>query len=142
MHPSYFYKDGTFPKHVSLMLERLKNEPETESIWLIGSRANGTANADSDWDFLAFVNDPVSERPARVEEVDVLRVDPEERCLLEWQLMSLSNSFETWHWRQTGLDRAKYMVRDTPESVERTAFDLADVQFRELRAIKVWGKNA
>jgi predicted nucleotidyltransferase len=35
-----------------------------ESIWLFGSRARGTAGAESDWDLLAVVPDDVAEKGA------------------------------------------------------------------------------
>ena len=34
---------------------------DIESIWLLGSRANGTSREDSDWDFLIFGDDEVLE---------------------------------------------------------------------------------
>lgn len=35
--------------------------PGLKSIWLIGSRSNGTARNDSDWDLIAFGNDAIAD---------------------------------------------------------------------------------
>ncbi len=142
MHPSQIDSDSSFPPHVRNVLDSLKNEPETESIWLIGSRANGTEKTGSDWDFMIFVRDPVSKHPVRSEAVDVIRVDPQGRCLLEGQPLDLIHSLETWRWRQTGPKQAQYSVRISPEREKGVGYDLEDVQFRKRRAFKIWEKDA
>jgi predicted nucleotidyltransferase len=39
------------------LVQRLKQEYRPTEVWLFGSRARGTATADSDWDFLVVVPD-------------------------------------------------------------------------------------
>ena len=47
-------------KSISIYLDRLlRNLPEIESIWLIGSRANNTSEEGSDWDFIVFGGDNI-----------------------------------------------------------------------------------
>ncbi len=135
-------KLSDFPDSVSAVLESLIGESETDSIWFIGSRANGTEREDSDWDFIAFVTDITAERSARSGEVDIVRVDREGNCLLEGKGLALKHPFKTWRWRRIGPNRASYTVRVTPEVDEQSAFDLSEVENRELRAIKVWSRDA
>jgi len=76
-----------FPEQVVEVLNRLIKEKETDSIWLVGSRANGTEHTDSDWDFIVFVSNQLSERTARHSQVDIIRVDRSGNYLLEGQPM-------------------------------------------------------
>lgn len=124
------------------MLEGLASEKETESIWFIGSRANRAERVDSDWDFIAFVSDEISERSARHDQVDIIRVDPHWSYLLEGQSMESSGQFRTWRWREIGSGRAAYTVRVTPEVEEGGSFDIEDVRFVELRGLNVWRRKA
>ena len=68
-------KNTDFPEFVTEVLEELIDERETQSIWFIGSRANGRERPDSDWDFIAFVSNDVNERSTRNKNVDIIRVD-------------------------------------------------------------------
>lgn len=47
------------PEH---FIARIVEELHPLEIWLFGSRAKGTARPDSDWDFLAILNDAAPER--------------------------------------------------------------------------------
>jgi predicted nucleotidyltransferase len=43
------------PPSIDIFIRRLAGvQPSPESIWLIGSRANGGATNKSDWDFVVF----------------------------------------------------------------------------------------
>ena len=45
------------PSAVDIFIRRLAGvQPSPESIWLIGSRANGGATNESDWDFVVFAD--------------------------------------------------------------------------------------
>ena len=92
-------KIDEFPEQVSDVLNGLVSEKETDSIWFIGSRANGNEREDSDWDFIAFVSDRIFERTARHDWVDIIRVDRDWNYLLEGEGMALSGPFNTWRWR-------------------------------------------
>ena len=39
----------------------IKKYPTIREVWLFGSRANGTATPNSDWDLLAFSDSPIRE---------------------------------------------------------------------------------
>ena len=47
------------PKIKTYIDELITSYPEINSIWLIGSRANNSANKNSDWDFLVFANEHI-----------------------------------------------------------------------------------
>ncbi|MCL7488945.1 MAG: nucleotidyltransferase domain-containing protein [Desulfobulbaceae bacterium] len=131
-----------FPGFVIEVLDELAHEEETQSIWLIGSRANDLERPDSDWDFIAFVSDKVTERRVRNKNVDIVRVDRDGYCLLEGQDLSMRNSFENWRWVETEPGLATYLVRKTPDVGEGEAFDMEDVEYLQLRSINVWQRNA
>ena len=42
------------PKEITAIIEEIAREPATTAVWLLGSRANGTATTKSDWDVLVF----------------------------------------------------------------------------------------
>lgn len=135
-------KINEFPEQVFEVLKGLVSEKETDSIWFVGSRANGTERTDSDWDFIVFVCDQVSERAARHSQVDIIRVDRNGNYLLEGQPLELSGQFKTWQWREIEPGRAAYTVRVTPEVGDVGSFDVGDVRFVELRGLNVWRREA
>ncbi len=47
------------PDDIRAYLNPLVRQFSIESVWLIGSRANGTSRPDSDWDFLGFATKDV-----------------------------------------------------------------------------------
>ena len=72
-----------FPDRIRTLIDELSQDAATESIWLIGSRANSCSTATSDWDFLIFSNAepvPVAER---LPDTDLLRVGPSGRVLTD-----------------------------------------------------------
>ena len=132
----------SFPDFVACVLNQLISEEPTQAIWFIGSRANGSERIDSDWDFIAFVNDEIHERNARHINVDIVRVDKNMQCLLEGENQNLSGSFHNWRWRQIDTESSLYTYRKTPDVENGQGFDIADVEYIDLHGIKVWEKNA
>jgi hypothetical protein len=132
----------TFPPFVVDVLDELKSEPETQSIWFIGSRANNRERSDSDWDFIAFVKDNVREISVRHQNVDIIRVDLEGNYLLEGQRISMRSSFENWRWVEAESGIASYTVRETPYVREGESFSADDVKYTKLRGINIWQRNA
>lgn len=130
-----------FPDFVAGVLEELIKEIATQSVWLIGSRANGCERSNSDWDFIVFVNDSICECSSRHGDVDVIRVDTNGQYLLEGQKINLCNSFEIWNWREIEPGRASYTVRKTPNVENGQAFNGEDVRYDNLKGIKVWQRN-
>ena len=130
-----------FPEQVTDVLKGLLSEKETDSIWFIGSRANGTEHEGSDWDFIAFVSEDISEFSVRNNRVDIIRVDRNWNYLLEGKGMELMGLFKTWQWREVEPGRAVYKVRVTPQVRDGKPFNIEDVSFVELLAINVWSRN-
>ena len=52
-------------------IQRIVDELRPVQIWLFGSRVNGTARADSDWDFLVVLPDGASD-----DDLDAVKVWP------------------------------------------------------------------
>lgn len=134
-------KIDDFPEQVTDVLKGLLSEKETDSIWFIGSRANGTEHEGSDWDFIAFVSEDISEFSVRNNRVDIIRVDRNWNYLLEGKGMELMGLFKTWQWREVEPGRAVYKVRVTPQVRDGKPFNIEDVSFVELLAINVWSRN-
>lgn len=131
-----------FPDFVTEVLQELIAESATQSIWFIGSRANNSGRFNSDWDFIAFVNNDIHESSARHSDVDVIRVDENGQYLLEGQSMNLSGSFSNWNWRNVDSESALYTVRKTPDVEVSQAFNAEDVRYIDLKGLKVWERNA
>ena len=132
-----------FPDYVKNIVCKLMEEPTTISIWLVGSRANGTEREDSDWDILTFVEEDVSPRDIRDDRVDVIKVDLKGNYLLEGQNSYLIGSFDKWGWRDLGCEKANYSVRRTPSDIEKCEiYDLSDVKIETLNGYKIWARKA
>jgi hypothetical protein len=90
-------------------LAELREEVFTESIWLVGSRANQTSTPNSDWDLLVFSSVEPEVVPARCEDVDVIRVGPSKQTfLLEGRGSDFLLSFADWRWCEIDEVRAIY----------------------------------
>src|SRR4051812_40674895 len=98
------------PKTIRGAIEALAREPETRSIWLIGSRANSRATAESDWDVLAFREDEPTRLPSRCEGLDVLHVGPRGNAMLEGESITLS--FGNFFWSLVDDKSAHYVGCD------------------------------
>ncbi len=85
-----------FPPKIQAVIDQLKSESCSESVWFIGSRANGNFRTDSDWDFICFRNSTIEVRESRSEFVDVIQVDNDGRYLLEGQSLHLAGQFRKW----------------------------------------------
>ncbi len=97
------------PNYVQNIITELKNKKTINSIWLIGSRANGTENESSDWDLLVFsVAEPIITK-ARHKNVDVIILGPSGNYLLEGKKAELKNSFKNWYWSESENNEATYV---------------------------------
>lgn len=90
----------------------LKSIPSIESIWLIGSRANGTAKPGSDWDFLVFGDDTVFEKIQNspslcMKNVDLLIVAADGGFKTPYG-EEKSGHLESWKWRTITSETATY----------------------------------
>ena len=122
-----------------------KRHPDIESIWLIGSRANGNESATSDWDLIVFLGDKLfddlgADEEVHRPEVDVLVVLSDgDEFRRPWG-QPKTGSLSSWKWTQTGSDTANYVgtkwVPDIDNSIE--GGDLGDIVSCQLHARRVW----
>jgi len=111
-----------FPELITMLsdeirkyVEILKDDfPAIEEIWLLGSRANGTARSDSDWDFLVFSSEPpkLKEKLQRMtkyhrDDVDLFVVD-EDRNFVTAFGKTKGGSLDGWKWNQNSANSASY----------------------------------
>ena len=134
---------NSLPDSVLKVVAELKAEVSTESIWLVGSRANQTSTPNSDWDLLVFSNTEPEVVPARYSYVDVIRVGPSRQIfLLEGKGSDFILSFADWQWRQTDEANAVYVGKrfiDYPTGVR----DASDPVYSETEqpAYCIWTKQ-
>jgi hypothetical protein len=118
-------------------LARLAQEaPGITSIWLLGSRANRTATASSDWDFIAFGTEPTLaflqeathlHRP----EIDFLVVTNGEDFHAAWGERDKTGSLTEWQWSWHSEIAAEYM-----QAKQRKDGSGADVS--QAASVRVW----
>lgn len=97
------------PSDVSEIVEELKKEKTTKSIWLVGSRANGNAHKNSDWDLLVFSSKDPEPTKSRKDNIDVIIVGSNNKYLLEGQNQDYIGEFDTWYWQKTSDTEATYL---------------------------------
>ena len=108
-----------------------------ESIWLIGSRANGSARADSDWDLLAF-GDPAVLACLRAasdlhdSNVDFLVVTNGEDFESAWGSKKKTGSLSQWDWNASA-DEAHYTGTKWVENDEEGRVDS-----NPCKGVRVW----
>lgn len=90
----------------------LKSISSIESIWLLGSRANGTAKPESDWDFLVFGDDAVFEKiqnspSLHMKNVDLLVVAADGSFKKPYG-EEKSGDLKSWEWRIITSETATY----------------------------------
>src|SRR5688572_12180952 len=88
--------------------------PGLTSVWLIGSRANGTATASSDWDFIAFGNEATlaflrGASALHREKTDFLVVTNGEDFQAAWGEVNKTGSLSEWQWKDLSESEAEYM---------------------------------
>lgn len=100
---------------INSYLNTLINEVNgIESIWLIGSRANGTANPGSDWDFMVFGKSEISESikensKFHRDDVDLLVVKSDGTFSKPYGSPK-SGNLDSWGWQKIDENTAKYEV--------------------------------
>ena len=87
--------------------------PHLEDIWLIGSRANGTARAGSDWDFLAFGSVEAIHCIEQCKDlhrahVDFLVVTNGDDFRSAWGEIDKCGSLSEWGWCRISDKEARY----------------------------------
>jgi len=98
-----------FPKDILTIISEICAEAASASVWLVGSRANGRAKESSDWDVLVFSRDNSTRPSARHDRLDVIRVGPTGRVLVEGASELLAFNFSDFDWALEGPQRASYL---------------------------------
>jgi hypothetical protein len=130
-----------FPHAVENVLNQIKLSENACSIWFIGSRANGNYRVNSDWDFICFMSESVTERIAMSETVDIIQVDCLGEYLLEGQTLDLKGMFSSWQWHDLKNGKATYVSRITPNVPFGQAYDHSDTKLITNNAFRIWVKN-
>jgi hypothetical protein len=111
--------------------------PSVKEIWLLGSRANGTAGPDSDWDLLVLADEEALTRLRRTPSLHLPNVD----CLVAtnqefvnaWGEKVKSGSMPGWEWVRLNDFFAEYTEKKWED-----AEDGAGVVSRRRKAVQVW----
>jgi predicted nucleotidyltransferase len=121
------------------LLSRIATDcPGLQSIWLFGSRANGTSKADSDWDYLAFgTAETLSHIRAAVslhrEDTDFFVVADGNEFHAAWGDVSKSGSLVEWEWAALSESLAEYTQTKYLEQDDESRMDI-----KRVKALKVW----
>lgn len=122
-------------------LKELAYETGTREVWLIGSRANGTAREDSDWDLMVFSEEDPLPCPKKCDYVDILRVGPSGGVLLEGQSDEYTRQLVAdFKWEVIADRQASYVgTKFIESSCEATVdYDSPRVSNTNLKAILLW----
>jgi hypothetical protein len=87
--------------------------PDIESVWLIGSRANGTSRPESDWDLIAFGSQSIfqslrSDVRFHHEHIDLVVVYDGDTFEKPWGEREKGGSLSGWRWLRQSATRAVY----------------------------------
>lgn len=126
-----------------LVAQLITLQPPPDSIWLIGSRANGRATHESDTDLLIFGSEAflgaARAKLNRPRAVDCLVVFNGDDYQDPWQ--EKSGSLGKLKWERIDASSARYIgtkwVPDEESSIEFDA-DMGDLVQLQERAIRVW----
>lgn len=128
---------------LELISELVALQPPPDSIWLIGSRANGHATQESDTDLIVFGSESLL-RSVRLQikqpqAVDCLVVFNGDDYQDPWQ--EKSGSLSKLKWEKVDANSAKYIgnkwVPDEESSIEFDA-NMGDFVHRQECAIRIW----
>lgn len=128
MHPEL----DACPKIIRNAIQALARDAKTQSIWLIGSRANFRARVASDWDVLAFREDKPRRVSQRCNGLDVIHVGPSGEAMLEG--VSLIISFRSFSWSRISAGVARYVGCDFEAG--------APIDRPQLRALLLYEKRS
>lgn len=116
--------------------------PGVRDIWLIGSRANGSAGPTSDWDLLVFGDQSSFEEVGAAKhlhraDVDCLVVSGSGAFASAWGGKSKRGSLTGWNWRpHPNGNQATY-----EESKWHDAEDGAGVRTADRLATRIWPRS-
>ena len=101
--------------------------PSIREVWLYGSRANGSARPDSDWDYMAFADEATltalrSDSRFHRAGIDLMIVTNGDQSAAPWTDHSGSKSGTLakvdggWHWERLSPTQATYRATKPPEA--------------------------
>ena len=129
-----------FDQALRLANEIAKQARDVRSIWLFGSRANGTFKATSDWDFWVFGTDVTLEMLRSATSlhrsgIDCFVVVNDDDFIAGWGDREKTGSLAAWQWKQVSGDEAAY-------EESKDADDGFSVKLAPRRAVLVWPSRA
>ena len=129
------------PEITSFIAEIAATCPELRSIWLIGSRANGTATSKSDWDFIAFGSEAAHECLQASTQIhrrrtDFLVVTNGDDFRNAWGRKKKGGSLCEWEWKAVSDTLSEYTEAKWIEGE-----DSAGVKLTRRKAIRLWPSN-
>jgi predicted nucleotidyltransferase len=115
--------------------------PEISAIWHIGSRADGTAKAESDWDLLVFGTGAVLSRLRQSayldrKEFDVLVVFDDDKFERPWPGKPGNGSLSEWEWTPTSDTTATYCATKPTYATDGTK--QFNVRVYKTQALRLW----
>jgi predicted nucleotidyltransferase len=117
--------DANIASHLATVCAR---HPAITELWLLGSRANGNAKADSDWDVLAFADEPT---------LTALRAKPElKRADVDFLVVVDGDRFESPWWRldkPRKYKKGRLKSHDAPDGSEVCGWEWERVSDSEAR---------
>jgi predicted nucleotidyltransferase len=114
------------------------DHPGITELWLIGSRSNGTARPDSDWDLFAFA-DPKTLRALQIAsdhrrlDIDLLVIIDGNEFREPWGENPKKGWLTEWEWEKHSTTEASY----TSPSHEK-ADDEWNRPLQTFKAIRIW----
>jgi hypothetical protein len=124
-------------------IEGLKTAyPSITEIWIIGSRANGNANNDSDWDFLVFSSELIEQKirqntKSHREDVDLLLVNKEGSFSKPFGKPK-GGSLSKLKWRQVSEKLAHYEGCKWLPDPEAEAEGITDLGYLECQTLNAY----
>jgi predicted nucleotidyltransferase len=119
--------------------------PAIREVWLLGSRANGTARPDSDWDLLVFGAQAVrmcieSHSELHRSEIDLLLVDNSNGEFSRPWGPQKTGSLSRWEWKAVSEEVATYKsVKWIPDEDDPVpGADTGEMVVSRLNAYRVW----
>lgn len=127
------------PEHVQRVITELVADSSVHKIWLVGSRANGTASPTSDWDLLVFSNRDPNVREERCSDVDVIWKGPTQT---QREGGSIQIDFTRFQWAENDdgtADYVGYKFIEFEYGVVRDA-SISPVSRPPQRAVCIWAE--
>jgi len=138
------------PKINKYIDELITSYPEILSIWLIGSRANNSANENSDWDFFVFANEHILKSLKnnlyfKRENIDLFIVYNGNDFKEPWGDNPKKGSLREWKWKLLSDSSAHYTEikfvinkNDTAKFSVKCNLDMGDYKRSRKKAIRIW----